>query len=218
MQGRLGQLLGQPGAPAGAADVAAPGIVRIGQPSQGAWQHAAAAAAEQVAALTATQAAQQLHQQLLAAAEAVAAEAGEGDSPAAAGGTQHALSVPSQQQQHHHEEQGQQCNTAELEQGLRLFDQLLSFQRWLGAMLAKQRVARLDRWVAPHGGGGGGGRRRSGELIWRTAQPCLPALAACLAACLPGELCLLPLPDGTCRCCGRAYFWPDCRAVPAGRL
>lgn len=152
-EGRLGQLLVEAEGPPDAAAVAAPSIVRMQQPCSSAWQQAAAAAAEQVAHAVATQAALLLHQRLVAAAssgdsssepagEASAPERGREQPPAAAAaagaaaGSAAAAGAPPQ------------CNTAELEQGLRLFDQLLSFQRWLGAALEQDQVAGLDRWVA----------------------------------------------------------------------
>ena len=180
-RGGLGQLLCEGEAPPDASAVAAPGIVRMGRPSAGAWQRAAAAAAGQVAASVATQAALLLHSQLQAAAAAQgggeaggserqeAQQAGLQPPPAAPDERQADQQAPLQAQQAQQaEQQAQQqaqqaqqaCNTAELEQGLRLLDRLLSFQRWLGAALIKERVAGLDRWVVP----GGGGRRRPGAL------------------------------------------------------
>ncbi len=160
--------------PAGAAAVAAAGIVRMQPPSQAARQRAAAAATEQVAAAVSHQAALLLHQQLGEALEAVSSRA-----PAPAGSPPARAATPLQQheqlpagaspaspgreqqaQQASNATQLQQCNTVELEQGLRLFDRLLAFQQQMAAALAREDVAPLHRWARSVATGPG--RRRYG--------------------------------------------------------
>ena len=203
-EGRLGQLLDEAEGPPDAGAVAAPSIVRMQQPGSGAWQQAASAAAEQVAIAVAMQAALLLHQRLIAAAGSGSdgdARAGSGNAEAAG----HAGSPQQGQQQQPASAaaaaagaagaagcaaQGAagaspQCNTAELEQGLRLFDQLLSFQRWLGAALEADKVGGLDRWVARLS------RRRTSENVW---LQCWSPATLCLNNIVVCELCALLLP------------------------
>ncbi|KAL4856200.1 putative AAA domain-containing protein [Chlorella vulgaris] len=163
--------------PSSAAAVAAPCIVRMQRPSEGAWRQAAASGADYVAAAAAAHAALLLRQGLSAAIVA-ASEQGQqaaSDQPPAA------CSVQQQQQQQKQQPQQQQaaaaegdaltaapclqpCNAAELQQGLRLFSQLLYFQRKLADMLDKdeERLDELASWTAQaaagrrRGGGGGG--------------------------------------------------------------
>ncbi|KAL4451600.1 hypothetical protein ABPG75_007262 [Micractinium tetrahymenae] len=163
----------RPAALPDAAAVAAPGVVRMQAPGAAAWQRAAAAAAEQVAAAVSHQAALLLHQQLAAAMEAADSRAkGPASSPAARAATppQQQEQPPAgaspagrrraQQAQQAQQAAQQQCNTAELEQGLRLFDRLLAFQQQMAAALARERVVPLHRWVRD--AAAGGGRRRTG--------------------------------------------------------
>lgn len=58
--------------------------------------------------------------------------------------------------------QPEQCNTVELEQGLRMFDRLLSFQQQMATALAREPAAALHRWAARPSSAGGGSRRRPG--------------------------------------------------------
>ena len=164
-QGRLAELL-LGDAALDAAAVAAPGIVRMQQPSSAAWQQAVAAAADHVAASVASQTALLLHQQLVAGAAGEQVAGAAAGSPADASPVElpAATAAPAQQeqraQQKQQQQQEQECNTAEVEQGLRLYEQLLSFQQSLGRSMANKGVAELDYWVRARGGGGG--RRRSG--------------------------------------------------------
>jgi hypothetical protein len=156
-----------------AAAVAAPCIVRMQRPSEGAWRQAAASGADYVAAAAAAHAALLLRQGLSAAIVAASEQGQQAvtDQPPAA------CSVQQQQQQQQQQPQQQPaaaaegdalaaapclqpCNAAELQQGLRLFSQLLNFQRKLADMLDKdeERLDELASWTAQ----AGAGRRRGG--------------------------------------------------------
>lgn len=160
-----------------AAAVAAPCIVRMQRPSEGAWRQAAASGADSVAADAAAHAALLLRQGLSAAIAAASEQGRQAatDQPPAACSVQQQQQQPPQQQQQAAAAEGdalaaapclQPCNAAELQQGLRLFSQLLDFQRKLADMLDKdeERLDELASWTAQaaagrrRGGGGGGGQ------------------------------------------------------------
>lgn len=157
-----------------AAAVAAASVVRMQPPSEAAVRRAAAAAAEHVAAAVSRQAALLLHQQLGAALQAADSQAS-----ASAGNPAARAPTPAQQQeqppasasdigrcsaqqaQPTRQAAQQQCNTAELEQGLRMFDRLLEFQQRMAAALGREGVAPLHRWARD--AAARPGRRRNSE-------------------------------------------------------